>query len=523
MRNALSLLILSALATVSWPTWAELQNVEAGGTIRIRGNYWTASATPDDPGRPNAGLRYPAVPGRPAITSLFSWDQKGSGYSAVEQRTRINVKASFTQNVSAFFELDSYDIWGEDFRSAGYITGADARANSGNDVEIYQAYIDIGKTFDLPVHLRIGRQELQLGNGFLLGTNDGKKLFTGLSFDAVHATYAPIDKLALGAVWAKAADLTGLEQDGDVDLYSLYAHYEGLKDTVLEAYWLYGRDARANHDTQGSRLTEWFEKQFGVDDYGVTNLHTIALRGAGTIEAFGIGAFDYNAEAAYQFGNADQVGRTFSLAGAGGLSVYGDDRAKFNAWAGNAEVGYTFNTKFTPRVYVGGVYFGGEDNRKHDFWDTVAAAVYPFYKPRASVGFNRLFSNFEYSNFFDSTDLSNAWIARLGASANPIKNLTVNLGASYFQSVAAFDTPRVKLPLLAAWTKKNSSDLGWETTLSAKYQYSKDLSFEAGWSHLFAGDGLTKGNFPVGNGLGFTGGTDNSDADYLYAESKLTF
>jgi len=515
---------MASLTLVSWSSLAELQNVEVGGVIRIRGNYYSAPATGDNPNRPNAGLRYPAAPGRPAITSIFSWDDDGSGYSAIEQRTKISVKADFTQDVSAFVELDSYDIWGEDFRSPNYITGADGRANSGDDVEIYQAYIDVDKTFGLPVHLRIGRQELQLGNGFLLGNNDsGKVFYTGLSFDALHLVYTPIDKLNIGAIGAKLVERTGIESDGDVDLYSLYAHYEGLKDTVLEACWIFVRDARSLSDNRGSIAQEWLEDTFGVDDYGVTNLHTISIRGAGTIDAFEIGKFDYNAELAYQFGNADQAGQTFNLAGAGGFSLYGDDSAKWNVWAGNAEIGYAFNTKFTPRIYVGGVYLGGEDNRKHDFWDTLAAAVYPFYKQRASISFNRLFSNFEYSNFIDSTDLSNCWIARLGASANPIEKLTANVGVSYFQAVEGFDAPHSNLPLLAFWTKKNSKELGWETLLSAKYDYTENLSFEAGWGHLFAGDGLTKGSFSLANGLGFTGGTDDKDADYLYAETKLAF
>ncbi len=516
--------LMAVMLALGWPAGAELQNVEVSGQIRIRGNYFTGPATSDNPNLVNAGLRHPSSPGRTPISSIFSWSDKGTSYSGVEQRTKLGVKADFTDNVSAFVELDSFDIWGEDFRSANYLTGADGRANSSDDLEMYQAYIDADKMFGLPIHLRVGRQELQLGNGFLLGNNDsGKVFFTGLSFDAVHLSYAPIDKLLLGAVWAKAASQPGVEQDGDVDLYAAYAHYEGIENQVLEAYWLYARDARAVADTKGSPIADWVEKQFGVDDYGVTNLHTIALRGAGTFDAFGIGAFDYNAEAAYQFGNADQAGSTFSLASAGFASVYGDDQAKWNTWAGNTEIGYTFNTKFTPRVYAGGVYFGGQDNRKLDAWHTIAAAVYPFYKPRASVSFNRLFSNFEYSNFIDSTDLSNCWIARLGGSAKFFDKLTVNTGLSYFQAVAAFDAPISTLPILRLWTQPNSKDLGWETLVSAKYDYSKDLAFEAGWGHFFTGGGAARGNFSVANGLGFTGGRDGKDADYLYAETKLTF
>lgn len=492
MRRKFILATAALVLAVSWPSAADLQNVEVGGQIRIRGNYWTSLPT-----------------------------AQGKALSAVEQRSKVSVKADLSNNVSGFFEFDSYDIWGEDFRSQNYLTGADARANSTDDLEINQAYVDVDKVFGLPVHLRVGRQELQLGNGFLLGNNTGKKNFTGLSFDAVHLQYTPVDKLLVGAVWAKAADLVSAEQDGDVDLYAAYAHYEGIENQVLEAYWLYGRDARALANTSGNSIQDWFEKRFGVDDYGVTNLHTVALRAAGTFPGFDLGTFDYNAEVDYQFGNADQVGSTFSLSSLG--SVYGDDRANFNNFAGNAELGYTFNTKFSPRVYAGGVYFGGQDNRKLDFWHSVAAAVYPFYKQRASVSFNRLFSNIEYSNFIDNTDLSNAWIARLGARAKFLENLTVNAGLSYFQSVAAYDSPISTLPIVRLWTKKNSSDLGFETLASAKYDYSKDLSFEAGWSHFFAGDGTTKGNYSSGNGLLSSGGSGKKNADYFYAETKLTF
>ena len=70
--------------------FAELQNVEVGGKLRIRGN-------------------------------MFSLEDNDASF--VEQRTMLNVKADFTNEVSAFIELDSYDIWGEDFRS-NYLTGA---------------------------------------------------------------------------------------------------------------------------------------------------------------------------------------------------------------------------------------------------------------------------------------------------------------------------------------------------------------------------------------------------------------
>jgi hypothetical protein len=183
---------------------------------------------------------------------------------------------------------------------------------------------------------------------------------------------------------------------------------------------------------------------------------------------------------------------------------------------------------WSPRVYIGGAYFGGEDNRDISFLDYIN----PFYRPDASVSFNRLFSNWEYSEFIENTDLSNAYIIRGGVSANPTESLEVLLSVSYYETLEAFDSPRYftvggfKLPLapaLSFWTQESDNYLGTEAELILTYHYSEDLSFEMGWAHLFVGDGLSDGNFSAGNGLAFNGGTGDDDADYVYFETKLCF
>jgi len=95
-----TLLAVAVLALLGSVAVAELQNVEVGGSIRIRGNY-------------------------------FDMDSLGK-MSYIQQRTRLNVKADFTQDVSAFIELDSYDAWGEDFRS-WYLCGNDFRGGDNVD------------------------------------------------------------------------------------------------------------------------------------------------------------------------------------------------------------------------------------------------------------------------------------------------------------------------------------------------------------------------------------------------------
>jgi hypothetical protein len=543
-----SLWIIAAVLLVATTAGAELQNVIVGGQIRIRANYYM-SAFGDTP-----EIRWPGftiggpdwVPGRAIggygaaratfvghgvgapflgaggpftnhVVSLFDWDDRGNDLDFVESRVRLNVNADFTDEVSAFIEIDSYDWWGEDFRS-DWVTGADFAADSDDDVEIYQAYIQAEEMWGTPLRLRVGRQELSFGSEWLVGTNDTNSFFSGLSFDAVRLDYAT-DMFSVAAWAAKLAEVGALEEDGDTDFYGVYASYMGLEDISIDAYWLMVRDAFSLNDTNLPWIAEWFEDALNLDDYDPSYLHTVGLRGAGTI-----GAFDFEVEGAYQFGDADIVGFHF------GPFIYGDDSADFDGnWAANAEFGYTFDMTYQPRVFIGGAYFTGEDERDLTFWEWIN----PFNRPDASVSFNRLFSNWEYSQFLDlNGNLSNFWTARVGVSAMPTENVQVMLKASYFQADEAFDAPRhikvgrYRVPILPAWsfwTQENDDNLGIEAELSATYNYSEDLVFEAGWAHLFVDDGLEEGNFTQNNGLLFNGGTSDDDADYVYLETRLSF
>jgi len=376
------------------------------------------------------------------------------------------------------------------------------------------------------LQLRIGRQELKLGSGWLVSGNNTPPFNTGLSWDSILLSYVG-DTFNVNALYAKPYEASPTETDGDIDVYAAFASYTGIENITLDTYWIWARDARSQRDTSLSWVDEQLEDLIGVDNYDVTSLHTIGLRGAGTY-----GAFDFESEVAYQFGDASVVGRSF--AGAGLRSPYGDDSASYDALGANLEIGYTFDVAYKLRVFVGSAYFGGEDNRDLNFIEWLEAIASPFYREKASASFDRLFSGWKYSYFLDAYgDLSNVWIARFGASANPLENLKVSLSGSHFESLANYDAPWptfsvfgtriVPFSALTFLSKENSGDLGWEVVLNANYSYSEDLTFEVGYAHLFVGDGLAQGNFNNNNGLTFNGGTAQDDPDYLYFQTKLTF
>lgn len=443
------LILTVVLMAVGIHVAAELQQVQVGGQVRIRGNYM----------------------------NLDSIDRS----SFVEQRTRLNVRADFTQDVSVFIEMDNYHVWGdndddEPFAS-WYLCGNDFRG-SNDAVYMYQAYIEARNMWNTLLTMRVGRQEIMLGNQFLIGNNDTSSLFYGRSFDALRLTYGTED-FSIDGIFVKLTENFGNFGRDDMDLYVLYGSYMGLSDVTLDAYWMFLRD----DDGVMGRLT------IGAEDI---NLHTVGLRGAGVI-----GAFDFELEGAYQFGTVYGLRNPwFRL-----FNRHAD--VDFGSFAVNSEVGYTFDVKWQPRVFARFAYLGG--GRPNNSW----------WHNNRTMPFSRLFSNVQYSEFLDNWTgdngaLSNAFVYGLGVEAQVTEAFAMKLTGSYLHA----DRPLNR--------RQRSKSLGWEVGLYGEYAYSQALILRAGYAHFFGKTGLEMS--PVRwSGLLPWAGDRNDDYDYLFVESEVRF
>jgi hypothetical protein len=278
------------------------------------------------------------------------------------------------------------------------------------------------------------------------------------------------------------------------------------------------RDARSLNDTNSNWLNEWVEDQLNLDDYDVTNFNTVGIRAVGSG-----GGFDYDLELAHQFGSAGAAGIGFKH------STYGDDRADYDTWGADLEVGYTFDVNWKPRAFVGGAYFSGDDNRDVSLSHWITGT----YRSNASLSFNRMFSGTVYSWILDTgQDFSNFSQIRAGVEFHPFEKVTTYLSTAYFQANEPFDGPRAFTlgkyrvtiaPNQSFWTQESSSDLGINTYCWVKYDYSDNLFIKLGWEHLFTGQGLADGNFTHRNGLEFSGGRDQHDADYIFFDMGTKF
>lgn len=417
MRKILTTAMVAAL--ISATTYADLQNVEVGGGIRIRGNMYSNGLVED----------------------LHS-----SSYT--EQRTRLNWTADFTDEVSLFVELDSYDIWGNASRRVPGFSGVDFE---GSDVQLYQAYITLGQAWGTNFDIQIGRQELVLGSEWLLGNNDTASSYTGLSHDGIVATYNA-DTFSVTGFGLKLfeGDIGVVDNDEDADLYGLYASYTGREDMTIDAYWIFldqGLDSAAGED--------------GLE------MHTLGVRAAGTISQF-----DYEAEVAYQLGDAATD-------------------IDFDAFGANLEVGYTFDTNYQPRVFAGAAIFEGSSDDGED------------------LGFNRIYSDWEYSEFLSNADLSNAIVLRLGASMQATEKIGLAIVGSHFE-IEEEDAP-LGFGADYGFVGNDESTLGQEVGLYMTYAYSEDVQFEAGYAHFFSEEDY------------FDQFGSADDADYLFGEISISF
>lgn len=507
--------LVALLAAFAVQATAELTQVQVGGHIRMRGRYYwndwqggRATRIPNNQliGRP-IGYR--------GTQSLFKWDDDGTDWTRYETAILLNFKADFTEDVSAFIEFYDFHIWGEEFRS-NYLTGADMRHNSVGPVLLHQGYIEMRNLFDQPLQLRIGRQELFFGKGFLVSNFIVPSQF--ISFDALRLTYNAND-LTVDAFMSKLNENNPAASD-DVDFYGIYATYAGIDPLSISGYYFFVHDESEIPRAETTLLGKWVNDRRGYD-YSTTQLHTLGTRLFGKS-----GGFDYDLEVAYQFGEASHLGALFNKMG----SNFGDTDAHYDNWAIDAKLGYTFEeVTWQPRIYVQGVLLEGEDNRDISFGEWLN----PFNRPEASVSFNRLFTHLNYAPVVnDNSWLSNFMQLSAGVEIQPTPKVRIHTHVAYDWVHSPFDPPKsVSLwgrrfavaPLLSFWTDDGSNDIGWEVAAWLKYNYSEDLMFMLYGNYLWPEEGLTRGSFMHFYGTEFSGGTDDDGAGYVLWMAALKF
>jgi hypothetical protein len=241
--------------------------------------------------------------------------QPGNSDTYVLTRFRIGTLVKARSWLEVYGELqDSTAFWKDQPKAPPYQSTWDLR----------RGYVDLGTIEVSPVSFRIGRQDLNFGDGRILGTSYWRNASRG--YDSVMMVVRwkdlYINSFAAAPVIAGANGLSHHQQGNN--LHGIYSTWRNLiPGTDLEPYVLW-------------RLTPGIRTEAGPA--AKMDEKTYGLRWAGTRSWF-----DFTSEAVVQSGHI------------------GSDRIRSLAWAGVA--GYTFDKHRTrPRLFAEFDYASGDSD-----------------------------------------------------------------------------------------------------------------------------------------------------------------
>ena len=413
------LFILLVLLMVVPAYGLQTPDVEVGGHVRLRGynfqNFWDFDSSKD-----------------------------GDNWSVFRLRSNIHVKADLGDNVTGFIQFANQN-YGEGTTYASKLDKWEAD-NTSDKVFVDNAYIDVNKFFGLPVSLRLGRQNLMYGTGFVLFDGQSQMASTSLYFDGVKLTWKITDRSKLDLFYVKDQENErGNNNNDDITLSGAY--FTGHCPVIGGQQELYV----LNRDDQGF-----------VSAAGGTGKN-IWMYGIRLSNKFDCGV-DYSAEFAYQNGYYDK-----------GNNIHQD------AAGYKLETGYAVpvSDTFKPRVFIGYTYLSGDesDSTDNEAWDVFYGGWPQFGDLLAWV-----YVNLGPGNPTTGRPLQyNRMSSTLGEAA--YTNLcmpSIGINAKYGKLSGKISYTKLTFD---ETTGSQDDDFGDYYQIQARYQYSKHLSF-AGYAAM---------------------------------------
>lgn len=414
------------------------------------------------------------------------------------QLARLIPRVGYTgAPVSFLLEGRSSYTWGDErFNAAA--AGQNLPERDG-PLDLYQAYLLVPATKDLPVSLKLGRQELVYGDQRLVG--HARWLNVPRTFDAIKLRYETpelaVDAFTSAVVYARNK---AFNRSNSQDLFSgVYVTLPNASPKELIETYLLARNV-----ARGIVTDDWSDVPAPARFPAPQDLYTVGTRLRSKPGVYG--PWDYTFEAAYQFGNRTAVFPATPVAAA--LAA---PRLEQSAYAVIAQFGYTWpkGTPWSPRLAVIASLASGDKNATD----------------RKSGTFQNLFpSNHLLYGAMDLTGLQNARDLRFSLTAKPHPKLTLNLevnlqaldtSSDFWYNAAGAPRNFAGAPVGSGKGYRINpsyiSSLGQEVDLIATWTLHPGALLEAGASHYFRGDYVKESLAAVGS----------KDASYVYLQLTL--
>jgi hypothetical protein len=420
---------------------------------------------------------YFAVPGAGATAVDFRANTPVSDNDFLLLRTRVHAGYSPT---------DWLTIFGEGQNSSSTGDRRNPNPQSNGPFDLHQGFIQLGGSKDLPLSLKVGRQELSYGDERLIGVFDWDNI--GRVFDAAKLRYDQGDFWVDGFVGRVV-----VPNDNEFDQPNWYDWFSGvygstralIPKTELQLYFL-----ADNASASSPKVVTTYGKGNSPRDIYIIGTRFRTLPGQ-------LDGWDLNGEFAGQFGDFEYARGT--------PGVVNGQRLDHRAYATHIEGGYTFTeTDVKPRLALGFDYASGDGN-PNDKEHNTFVNLYP--------------TNHKFYGAMDLLSWQNLLDPYFKASIVPFKHFTfaVTYNAFWLASTSDFFYQVNQVPRTTGGYgihPQNGSFAGQEVDLVATYQVLSFAQLQAGFGHYFTGDYVNQTFQNLGG---------SHDANWFYVQAQLNF
>jgi hypothetical protein len=344
---------------------------------------------------------------------------------------------------------------------------------------------DLGN--DRPVSIKAGRLAFEKVDKRLLARNNYRN--TTNNFQGVRATFGQqkndweIDAFAFNPVQRFTDQLD--QRNDSQKFYGIVADWRKWSEVISfqPYYYLLEQDGdKVKYDLNGQEETNNARK---ID----RTIHTAGLRAYGVVGKTG---WDYDANYVQQWGHQD-------------TSLTNKTEVEHDAYGYNAEIGYTFDHAWKPRLSA---FYGlatgdknATDNKTQRF--------------ERLFGFARPWSN------TDTFEMSNIRTPKVRVEFEPkvsfINNLKIDAGYSWYSLES--DTDTWGPAALRDRTGRSGDKVGEELDITARFPINKFIYASIGYTHFWAGDFTRRASKIASNA---NDPTRRDDSDYLYLEVSVS-
>lgn len=435
MRKHLMLILaLAFVVGIACAAYAEVQNVKVSGDLTVLG----ISRDLDMKHGKEANT----------VGAGAANKHKTSNMASI---TRVRVDADLTDNVMATVRLLNERYWGKEDQNV-------SSSSKNSDIDLDLAYVTLKEFLYSPLTLTIGRQELNIGSGMILGdpdtnnavttaspfsaTNGDPDLSARKAFDAVRATLN-YDPLVIDAVYAKIDHNSGTTADltiahNNTELFGVDVNYALRKTTNVEGYLFEKRIGKNRNVGSGAP-----NKTDRTDVLG------------GRVVDTSIKDLMLSLEAAYQFGKF--------------VDTVNNKVEPRRAWALEAYANYTFSKlKYTPSLAAMYSYFSGDNG------SSSAAGGY-----RGNKAWDPMYENQKSGDIANALfNQSNAHIFGGIATMKPMDDIILKGEYYAYWWAKAFNEGQSILDVRGdSYTMTQRRFAGQEVDLTGIYNYTEDVSF----------------------------------------------